>query len=387
MNSKKIKRPFIDFYNKYDIIPTSNKSNLNRQIFSRNFLYTNLGVPLKFFKDKRIIEFGPGGGWNAISTSFYKPREYCFVDASKKSIKEIKKKIKNKKIKALKTSIINKDILNLKTSKKFEIAIAEGIVPNQKYPKKMLKIISSHLEKNGILIISLQTGISLLSEFCRRILIIKTFNDYNSFNDQLRNAVDIYKLHLKTLKFSTRPINDWVLDVVFNEQTEKNKVIFGSDDAIRFLNKNMDIYNSFPKFFYDGRWYKSVITSNNSNNKLFLDQYYKFSINFIDYREKFERQSLSKNKAQEIEKICSKVCILQNKMIKQRSYKEIDEFIKLLITISSKLPNNFKNTKECIHEFTVDIKKYIKGTKPKNLFRKFRYWWGRGAQYTSYIKK
>merc|ERR1712167_287733 len=59
-----MKKPFIDFYNKYNIIPTSqNVKDVKSFLYQRNHLYSNLGIPLSFFSNKNIIEFGPGGGW------------------------------------------------------------------------------------------------------------------------------------------------------------------------------------------------------------------------------------------------------------------------------------------------------------------------------------
>ena len=94
-----MKNPFIDYYNKYNIIPTSqNLNDFKNFLIQRNQLYSNLGLPLTFIKNKDVIEFGPGGGWNATATSFFQPRSYTFVDGSIKSINEINNKIINKKI-------------------------------------------------------------------------------------------------------------------------------------------------------------------------------------------------------------------------------------------------------------------------------------------------
>ena len=68
---------FIDFYNKHKIIPVSqNIEKLTEFVFSRNHLYSTLGTPLSYFKNRTVIEFGPGGGFNAVATSAYKPALY-----------------------------------------------------------------------------------------------------------------------------------------------------------------------------------------------------------------------------------------------------------------------------------------------------------------------
>ena len=45
---------FIDFYNRHNVIPVSQDTkDLEEFIFRRNYLYTKLGVPLSFFKNRK----------------------------------------------------------------------------------------------------------------------------------------------------------------------------------------------------------------------------------------------------------------------------------------------------------------------------------------------
>ena len=53
--------PFIDFYNREKILPV--RQNIENPSFfpAREFLYSNLGVPLSFLRGLDVLEFGPGG--------------------------------------------------------------------------------------------------------------------------------------------------------------------------------------------------------------------------------------------------------------------------------------------------------------------------------------
>ena len=46
----------------------------------------------------------------------------------------------------------------------------------------------------------------------------------------------------------------------------------------------------------------------------------------------------------------------------------------------------FDVTKKSIECYIEDLPKFIKGDN-KNLFKNFKKWWGRGMQYSSFIKK
>jgi len=95
-------KPFVSFYNKYNIIPV--RQNVKKPDFyhNRNNLYTRLGVPLPNFENKSVIEFGAGGGFNASAIILHKPSSYTFVDDSLRSLELIKKNIKYKKKKIIK---------------------------------------------------------------------------------------------------------------------------------------------------------------------------------------------------------------------------------------------------------------------------------------------
>ncbi len=384
-----MKKPFIDYYNKYNIIPTSqNVKNVKSFLYQRNHLYSNLGIPLSFFSNKNIIEFGPGGGWNAQATSFFRPRSYTFVDGSEKSIYELRKKIKNKKINAKVIKLIKRNIFNFKTKKKYDIAIVEGTIPNQKYPNKMLKIISKCVKNGGVLITTTHSPFSLLSEVCRRLLRIKIYNSNISFENRLKTSCKIFKSHLATLKTTTRPVKDWVSDVILHDHSFENKYDFDTLDTLKCLEKNFYFYNSHPKFLIDDTWHKHIKNQNHTN-KIYKKQHILNSLFLIDYRLEFKNFRLKKNtlkKIKNMEKLSRKLIIIHNKIIKDNNYKQISEFLKNLEKLNNLLPNEFKQTKKSIKNYIVDLPKYIKNNKGK-LFIDFKVWWGRGMQYSSYVKK
>ena len=319
---------------------------------------------------------------------FFQPRSYTFVDGSIKSINEINNKIINKKFNSNVIKIHKTNIFKFKSKKKFDVVIIEGAVPNQFYPEKMLKIVSNSVKEGGIFITTTHSPLSLLPEICRRLMRIKIYNTIPEFDERLIKLSKIFKSHLMTLKTFTRPVKDWVLDVILSEHSYKNRYDFDLLNTLDCLKKEFYFYNSQPKFLIDDVWYKHVKNQDHSNN-LLIKQYKKNSIFLIDYRVGFENLTKNKNylkSINDIDKLCRKLIKIHNKIIEDNSYKNIKKFLITLNQLKNLLPREFDVTKKSIGNYIEDLPKFIK-SENKNLFRDFKKWWGRGMQYSSFIKK
>ena len=93
---KKKRRPYLDYYKKYNISPVLSKVDLKLHSNQRTFLYTKLGITPSSIQNKNILEFGPGNGLNAIITNSFNPKKYFLVDANPAGIKNCKKNCNGK---------------------------------------------------------------------------------------------------------------------------------------------------------------------------------------------------------------------------------------------------------------------------------------------------
>jgi hypothetical protein len=86
-------------------------------------------------------------------------------------------------------------------------------------------------------------------------------------------------------------------------------------------------------------------------------------------------------------------CKVHNNMIKTNSYKKIDNFLYILKNIEQALPKEFQITKNSINDYIMDLPKFINqklqmtNILSNKIFTDFKNWWGRGQQYSSFIKK
>ena len=81
-------RPFLDFYEKHKIIPTSLDITHKQKFFAqRNYLFETLGIPTRYIRGTQILELGPGTGQKAEHLLSLNPASQKAIDNNPESIK------------------------------------------------------------------------------------------------------------------------------------------------------------------------------------------------------------------------------------------------------------------------------------------------------------
>lgn len=381
---------FLDYYNKKGIIPTSQPINVNH-FRRRNYLLSTLGINLSSLRQSKIIEFGPGGGFNAQAICKWNPAQYTLVDASKESLKILEKKKKCGEIFAGygnsdSVKIVNSTILTFESNELFDLVIVEGLIPGQTHPEDILRCSSSFTDLGGIYITTAKSGASLLSETCRRIFMPYIESEENDFDSQVNLAVTIFTPQLKTLGNNLRPVKDWVLDNILHKYSKENKHIFTLSDVISTLGEDFQFHGSSPRFLIDDRFYKHVSNSRFGVNEIFLKQYDYMNIPFIDYRVPMNNVfDLDLGICRDIEDLCKHAWDVHLNICGDLSYESLEEFLSIIKEVEDLLPESFNITKNSIKNFRTSFPIFIENQKSVN-FSNFNSWWGRAQQYISLIR-
>lgn len=379
------KNSFYDFYNHQNVLPvTQNLENIDEFVFRRNYLYTTLGIPLGTLNNKKIIEFGPGGGFNAVATAHFEPNLYTFVDASKKSLEQLRFHNQNNFFKANNIRIEECDIFDFTDKERYDLVIVEGVIPGQHKPRKLLRHVSSFTQNGGLLILTSTTAVSLLSEICRRVLRVRLLDGVSDFAAKARITSEFFASHLEFLATSTRPPLDWAIDVILHDW-HNDSYIFSLKDSIETINEEFQFYNSSPKFLTDDRWYKKVIPGSVDSNTLALLQYHRLCSTLIDHRYSINEMIIDVF-PEEIEFLSIRACEIHNEIINQNNFNLLFDFLSVLQEIEVKLPDSFKLTKASIKDYRSDFKRFLDDPFGE-YFQKFKKWWGRGQQYASFLRK
>ena len=135
-------KPFVEFYDQNEVMPVVQKQTKG-DIFikKRTLLYGQLGVPISFLDNKKILEFGPGGGFNTEPIFQAKPLAFHFVEGSKFGVQLLKKRIKNYQ-KKINIEIFENEFMNFKSKNMYDLVIAESCVPGQINHMESIRIVS-----------------------------------------------------------------------------------------------------------------------------------------------------------------------------------------------------------------------------------------------------
>ncbi len=378
------KRAFVAYYNEKSIIPVGQDLDDPDFIFKRNSLYKLLGIPLSTLQNKRIIEFGPGGGYNATAIAHFEPESYVFVDAAKASLQELSRKSSAGLFGNVAVKIVESNIFDYSDTQSFDLVVVEGVVPGQTKPAEMLRHVGSFVRPNGHLVTTTTSATSLLSEVCRRLF--RPFISFNrkSFDDQLVLSEKIFESHLKSLGTKTRPTRDWVLDSILHDWESGAKVIFSMVDASQSLGADFDFFGSSPKFLVDDRFYKKIDRSAENSNNLLVKQFPTLSLALLDYRVSF-LDTLGSAQGLDIEGLCTVLFDTQIKIIGENSYDKLDDFFYYLRKVEALLPEVSTPTTLAIDEFIRNFQLMIDKNNSVD-FPTFSRWWGRGQQYVSFMR-
>ena len=367
-------RPFLDFYEKHSIIPTfleiPEKKNFFKQ---RNFLFEVLGIPLKMLYGSRIFELGPGTGQKAEHLLSLNPSSYVGVDNNNASIESTLKIIQQSGF--TRSAIVhNSDFLEYRDSDKYDLVLAELVVPTQREPSIFLKKLIDLVSPNGIMIYNCIDPISMLSETLRRAIVNKLGLINESLDNSSKNIVEYFARDLDRLPGMNRERSAWAIDQIIKPAIGP---MLSIPESLDIIADKATFHGSSPRFVEDYRWYKDPSSTTESINNCAKDNYWQKCHNFIDHRNVYGmKTSISnKNLFQFSETLYS--IIVENEW-SERS----NQLVKLNCEqILSLISRNLSKTAESLESF---LKFWESGT--ANDLDKFRPWWGRGTQYVSVIK-
>ena len=365
--------PFIEYYEKYGIHPVAqNISNIDLHYKKRRALLISLGITPSLIEDKNIIEFGPG--WeNSMYLAKLMPKSLDLVDGS--NVAYLKTKSNLLEFKNVKVTLSR--IEEFKSNKLYDIVWAEGVIPFNLNPSKLLSIISSFCKTEGILVISTQSGLSYLSEIFRRLIYHNFFEDKHDGIDITEECRNFYKSHTIYLNSMTRSIDDWIIDNIF--QPVFGRDLFSIPNAISSLNSEFDFYNSTPDFKTDYRWYKDIPNDPKLFNDQILDKYYASNISLLDRRFVPKEQTVALGKRIECigdaawELACKSDISTGN---------NLNIFLELMEELLVLKINFNPDTALAIQEGI----RLLRGKILLADLNEFPKWWGRGQQHVSFIR-
>ena len=294
----------LGFYLKHEISPVHQDiRDLYRHLERRSSLYRNLGLPKGFISGRKVLEVGPASGHNSLYVAACQPDQLDLLEPNPVAAREISELYENFHLSHTKPNVILKKLEDFNEERTYDIVICEAWLGILEHERKLMGKLSKFVRKDGILITTLASPVGFFFNMIRRLLsrsIILESEDLDSKTDKLMSA---FVPHLNTLLNMSCPQRDWVQDSLLNPgflTMHPTPSMFFSD-----IGKNFTVYNSYPKFFSDWRWYKSLYGEYKDFNNLFLKSYSNSIHNFLDYEYVFAERSTKLNV--ELEYFCSRL--------------------------------------------------------------------------------
>jgi 2-polyprenyl-3-methyl-5-hydroxy-6-metoxy-1,4-benzoquinol methylase len=383
LNQIRTKVDHLEFYKEHNISPVrQNITDLSRHFDRRGSLYRYLGLPKMFFKGKDILEVGPGSGHNSLYVASCLPKSYDLLEPNPTGQEGIHQLYNEFAIKHTSPSLIKQRLEDFMPEKLYDVVISEcwlGISPHE---RKMMKKLGALLKPGGILITTLASPIGSVANAFRRLLSYRLTQSIESIEEKTEILVKAFGLHLGTMQDMTRPYEDWVQDCMINPGFMTISItpkMFMEDMGIDF-----EIYNSYPRFDTDWRWYKSLYGESKAFNERYMESYYRCSHNFYDYNNLFSQREFSKNLI--LEEYCLSLLSLIIDMEENRNKDYFNELTSIIKEIQQNLADVSTDWVRSIDEFLnlfqkekVTVEQVVKMDKLKPIF-------GRELIYVSAIK-
>lgn len=270
MVRKKKVNPYISFYGRHGISPVHQDiSDLRLHLMRREKLYRSLGLPTIAFSGKRIVEIGPGGGYNALAF-FAWGAHVDFVEPNQKAQDELPKLLSQYKVKKKQWRLFPCTVENFTSTSCYEVVVAEGFIPGLYERKRIVSKLRRLVMPGGIIVVTCVDELSFLFELIKRMIGRRLIwqKKVKDFDDRIALLSRAFASHLRSLKFASRPVKDWVTEIFFNPAAYGK--FFNIAECITEFGEEFELLGTSPDMFTDYSWYKDV---SSDRRRSILDQY------------------------------------------------------------------------------------------------------------------
>ena len=261
------------------------KAKLANQRF--NFYFQNKIIPMDL-KNKSILEFGAGTGYNAYYLlKNCDIKDISLIEKNPSSLKNLKKNLsnfKNAKIKDI-------DIFKYKPKKKYDLVICENAIDGFDNASLVFKKIMDSTKKNGQILLTFGDNFGIFSTKLRYLyaLMIVEQKNIKNFEDKINFLSKVFKKHLFYLSKDSRKVEKWVLDNILNYEWITKKNYFGYKEIYKNIGNNFLIKSFAPQFQTNNYWYKQM--SKNKVNKDIFYSHQENKINLLNFETTFNEKT------------------------------------------------------------------------------------------------
>lgn len=289
----------LDYYVSQGISPVhQNIQDIGAHLDRRQALYQTLGLLPSAFRNRTVLEVGPGSGHNSLFIASLKPSRYVLVEANPRAIADIAKLYEGFDIPHATPEVVASKLEDFASPTRFDIVLCEGWLGSSEHERAMLSKLATFVGAGGVLVVTILSPTGMLLNTIRKTLCLRLVGPQELIERRVEIATAAFSPHLATLASMTRPHRDWLLDMVLSPAYFD--ICLTPQQAVEALPAPFEFYGSSPRFTQDWRWYKGLSGENRRFSEMFLNSYEENIANFLEYRTLVAGRSAEQNRALDV---------------------------------------------------------------------------------------
>ena len=294
----------VNYYEEHEISPVKqNLGDLDGLIARRSALLSQLCMNQTFFRNRRLIEVGPGSGHNSLYFAALDPSDYTMVEPNSSGVKDIRSNfpIYHPHFKQLSIHQVFLEEFVSSNKMLFDVVWCENMLGGVSNPTAALSDLGKLVTPGGSLIITTMDEVCTFAETVRRLLCYAALDKAPKSPEDTDILVPFLSKHLSNLKGMNRLHRDWVHDNIALPITSGYNIL-SLPLALNHLDNDFIFVSSSPRFYTDWRWYKNIPFSEESFNQLAIREFNRNLHTLIDYR--FNYPSLDEQRTLSLKQLC-----------------------------------------------------------------------------------
>lgn len=378
---------YIEYYGKHDISPVKQDiKDIEVHYNRRKKLYRQCGIPAIAFRNAKILEVGPGGGYNTLAFFHWESGHIDLVEANPKGIEDMQRLFGEQQISQDRYQIFPCKIEDYKTDTKYDFIIAESFIQYLYNQQEVIEKLQSLVAENGVIVITCSDDVCIFIEILKRLIAVTMTAGISEYDRKVEYLARFFAPQLAKLRGVSRTAEDWVKDQILNP-TLINGTELTMLQAMDCFMDGFDVLGCSPRMFTDYSWYKDI--------------YYDYR---KDFREQFEQKRLSLLMANMPEiilpleqaaimvKSFETIKTIASEYEKTLDTQKFGDILKELEKIEELVNKNFdKNFVSAFNEIKAIIRSIMQGKTMEDInieeYPNFFSAFGRTQQYISFVKR
>jgi 2-polyprenyl-3-methyl-5-hydroxy-6-metoxy-1,4-benzoquinol methylase len=284
----------LDFYIQNGISPVHYVTGTLREHFERRAsLYRSLGLLPLSVRGARVLEVAVGSGQNSLYLASLRPQLLTLVEPNPTGIREIRKLYAETTVPNTAPTLIESTLQDYQPADKFDVVLCENWLGRLPHEQALLRKLAGMIDHNGMMVVTTQPPVGLLSNFLRRALSAKYSDPRLGLSERTQTLVAMFAPHLATMKAMTRSATDWVQDNMINPAYFD--LYLTIPDVLSEVGNIMTAVGTNPSFCTDWRWFKSLHGDARDFNNHMIQQYQAAQHNLVDYQIEFTQPDPESN--------------------------------------------------------------------------------------------